>query len=146
MSGINRFLLNKCFRKGSRIWDAAEWTARYVGLKIIDEGKPTDNIYVGPPWHRPGQTTWHFYEHWDLFALDRGFASDELYGAVEVFGPNGSAFSVVDSPFVTEESPTLLVEVGANHDQARHEPPGRLQSFSRSQGCNERADNRSLLL
>ena len=109
---------NKCFRKGSRIWDAAEWTARYLGLKIIDEGKPTDNIYVGPPWHRPGQSTWHFYEHWDLFGLDRGSSSDELYGAVEVFGPNGSAISIVDSPFVTPDSPTLLVEVAGNHSQA----------------------------
>ena len=112
------FPTNKCFRKGSRIWDAAEWTARFLMLKIIDEGKPTDNIYIGPPWHRPGQETWHFYEHWDLFALDRGFASDELYGYVEVFGPNGSAISFVDSPFVTSESPGLLVEVGANHSQA----------------------------
>lgn len=109
---------NKCFRKGARIFDAAEWTARYLMLDIVDEGEPTNNVYIGPRYHRPGQTTWHFHEHYDLFVMDRGSSSEEIYGAVEVFGPNGSAISFVDSPFVTEDSPTLLVEVGANHSQA----------------------------
>jgi hypothetical protein len=102
------FPADKCFAKGSRFWDAAVWTARYLMLVIIDEGPPSNDVKIGPPWHRPGQTTWTFQEHYDLFALTRGFSADEGYGFVEVFGPNlpVPVQVQVESPFTTETSPT----------------------------------------
>lgn len=113
------FPADKCFTRGSRIFDAAMWTARYLMCTIVDEGPPTNDVYIGPPWHRPLQTTWTFDEHYDLFGLSRGMSSEESYGWVEVFGPNITTpvITRINDPFSTIDSPTLRLEAGANYSQ-----------------------------
>jgi hypothetical protein len=121
---------DKCFAQGSRFWDAAVWTARFIMCIIIDEGPPTNDVYIGPPWHRPGQTTWTFDEHYDLFNLTRGMSAEEAYGWVEVFGPNVTSPIIIriDDPFSTEDSPTLMMETGANYTQADAEDLGAFRA------------------
>jgi hypothetical protein len=113
------FPRNKCFARGSRIFDAAQWTARYLMLTIIDEGPPTNNVYIGPPWHRPGQRTWTFHENIDLFNLSRAYNASESYYAVEVFGPRVGApvLALVDTPFDNDPTQVLRVEVGPNYSR-----------------------------
>lgn len=118
---------DKCFRKGGRIFDAATWGARMLMCDIIDEGPPTHNVYIGPPWHRPGQVTWHFMDHFPntegylpLFNIAPAYSSEDLVDFVEVFGAHLSSpvVSFIDSPFAPGDGSSKLIEVGPDYSVA----------------------------
>jgi hypothetical protein len=118
---------DKCFRKGSRIFDAASWAARMLMCEIIDEGPPTHNVYIGPPWHRPGQVTHHFMDHFPntdgylpLFNIAPAYSSEDMVDFVEVFGAHLSSpvIAEVDSPFAPNDGSSKLIEVGPDFSQA----------------------------
>lgn len=114
---------SRCFEKGTAKFDAAVWIARRIMCTIIDEGPPTNKVYIGPPHHRPGQTTWTFDENYDLFVLGRSYSSEDSYYAVEVFGPRvrRPVLALVDSPFSVDPEQILRIEVGSDYSQKEAE-------------------------
>lgn len=115
----------KCFKRGVSRLDAAAWFASKLMCRIIDEGPPTHNVYIGPPHHRPGQKTWTFDEHFDLFAVSHSSTSEGSYHAVEVFGDHFREpypISLVENPFASpDESEILQIEVGPDYTRREAE-------------------------
>lgn len=108
---------SRCFDKGTRKWDAAAWIAEFISCIIIDEGD--GNVYIGPPFIRPGQRTHVFSENVDLFVMDRTSDSQDAYYAVEVYGGrvDPPVIAFVEAPFSVEPENVLRIQVGPNYSR-----------------------------
>lgn len=114
----------KTFPETTPMFAAAEWLAQLIMCRIIDEGSPTGNIYIGPPTHHPHSQTWTFMDYFPnpegnppFFNIVHGYSGTEAYFAVKVWGAHFSPpkFALVDTIFANDPQNLLEIEVGPDY-------------------------------